>query len=329
MFSGFAQQQSMPGFSQQGTFAANNPQGVQLPNQVSAPSMDATQGLAIKQLPYGPGAIPIASTSNNVSAGYTASQLNVNRAIAQALDLQNDDTGECLDDFLTEGVLIDDKIKLKIWNGDYIDLALLRKKLPDPVYRVDNVCPHVIPPQNKLRPPSNISDWVSLFSIYAEIYVQQWTGAAGDMFAYINRIAGLQKTESGFIWRHYDEQFRKIQSKYRNDKNKTMKLSWGTVHSKILSGAKELDQLAVQNFRKNQNASQSPPAQTAARGQSNSNDFQSPKNGTCDRYNKGSCTFNPCRYKHVCGVCFKRHPSIKCRQNSSAQRSEGQQNSNQ
>ncbi len=108
-----------------------------------------------------------------------------------------------------------------------------------------------------------------------------------------------------------------------------MKLSWGTAHSKILSGAKELDQLAVQNFRKNQSATQSPPAQTAARGQSNANDVQSPKNGTCDRYNKGSCSYNPCRYKHVCGVCFKRHPSIKCRQNASSQRSDGQQNSNQ
>ncbi len=135
-----------------------------------------------------------------------------------------------------EGVTVDSKIKDKIWKGAFVELGSLapRTDVPSRVnfnYVQGSQAQLAFTP-SRVKQPANVLEWLNWFCIYSSIYTQRFATASPKMFSYVNRIFELQREEpTTFIWRHYDELFRRIKARFP-------KLPWQIINSQILRQAK-------------------------------------------------------------------------------------------
>ena len=78
--------------------------------------------------------------------------------------------------FLVLGSTLDPKIKLKIWEGGYVDLSTLAT-ITDPSVSVavttDGQQPTIYLTPVRARPPGNVMEWLRLFSTFASVYLER------------------------------------------------------------------------------------------------------------------------------------------------------------
>lgn len=271
---------------------------------------------------------PTPKTAASLAQGPSSALLDaksVAAALSQMLSPNEDRSGELvLADLLIDGCTLDSKIKNKILEGDYVELAsvlpTMENYVPSTNINVDKSANNALSiTSTRIRKVSNIFEWLQAFHIYASVYTEKFPLAAPQMFSYANRIMSMASDQSlgGFIWRVYDEQFRKLKALMPN-------LQWHIRDEQILSKAKEAANrlsrpqfgspaVASQQHRsKNQSKSFKPrPQQVSA---AKPRGWQKP-NGLCWNANEGkSCAKNPCTMKHICWYCFKEgHFGLTCK----------------
>ncbi len=236
----------------------------------------------------------------------------ITEAIQSILGVPAANPGTFLTNYLLGGTTLELKVKEKIWSGAYLELgSLLPKNDFEPRmdfrYATGSVSQFSLTPA-KSKPVSNINEWVKLFNIYASVYVIRFPEAASQMFTYVNRVYSLYKRQpQTFVWRFYDEIFRRIKTMFPP-------LTWHILHHPLVQEAEEVN-ASFQNrnvARRNNNTTSSNNSNSpnAALPQRLNND------GTCHRYNRGSCNFKNCKYQHQCCNCKGRHPAVHCRRMS-------------
>ena len=219
---------------------------------------------------------------------------------------------QLITNYMLLGSTVDQKIKAKIWAGEYIELATLRDRL-DPSLSVSvqqDGNPSFQLRPSKSSPPMSFLPWLRLFSIYASVYLQRYPEQASSIITYIIHILDLQGKHQGQLWRLYDEQFRQMRVYADIPWHKTnWDLMLQTMHN---TGDRNNYFNSNQSFRKPRftqtqtrfNQSQ-PQSQTS---------YRTPK-GFCYAFDRsGSCRSQPnCRFRHDCTKCFRRgHSRVNC-----------------
>lgn len=241
---------------------------------------------------------------------------SVAAALSQLMAAGSSTQGESmLSEFLIDGFTLDAKIKTKIWEGEYVELASLLPQREDSSQRsqinVDRTHGFSITPA-KPRKVQNFTEWLKAFNVYAAVYSDKYHEAAPQMFSYINRIQDMYSDQSlsGFTWRVYDEQFRKLKHLLPN-------LDWHLKITQVLDKAKEAANTSTrfsnppaQSYgatqRKNFKGKGRGKVTSQAHGQSSSNKTKGSTRvrGTCWNNNDGlPCAKNPCNLRHACSSC--------------------------
>jgi hypothetical protein len=109
--------------------------------------------------------------------------------------------------------MVPDKLKIKIVNGDYINLGLL--------IEISSVDPNddtkyfsmkegnlALTPKSKAKVISDVQVWTDAFLIYASIYVEAHPQSRVSLFKYIHTIGLGAGRVKHLGWRDYDIQFR-------------------------------------------------------------------------------------------------------------------------
>lgn len=207
------------------------------------------------------------------------------------------------------GSHIPQKIKEKIWAGDYIELSLLLKSakelVSDPQYSGELTIKggQLTVVQQKQSPINNIHVWTSAFIIYMGVMLEKWPNKGHEYLKYMYNVRLAAERGSGTGWVTYDEQFR-----LRKARSPTS--AWGDVDMElwlIYVATHEKPKLSVGQTFNNAYDFQK-------RGSYNGNRAQGSGFRTCWGFNRGNCQFGRnCRFAHKCTTCFGPHPQTKCR----------------
>ena len=240
---------------------------------------------------YGP--VNKDALSMDQTCGAGLSNESVAKAMVGILDGNNDFDNSSLSEYIDSST-VDQKIKIKIWSGQYVDLGCLAPRSDIRQKESETFWEKLTNSSPKYRPPSNVDEWRRWFSTYSAIYVAKYPKSGPEIIEYMNRIYGLHCSRPNtYIWRLYDEEFRK---KKFND----VTLKWDEINDKCLRFVEE--QHAVWLKKKNQNKNANPQNQKNQK-----------QNGTCNFWNKGQCKRESCNWKHVCSLCSGDHKKSVCK----------------
>ena len=217
-----------------------------------------------------------------------------------------------LSPFLMSGATVSQRIRNKICNFEYIELSLLApfNETKDSDINVGynkGSVSNISLSTAKARKASHIFEWLRWFTTYSAIYTAKYPNEAPALFTYISRIINLHKEDSnGFLWREYDESFRRIRE--------FSQLTWHRINNDIMFDVKSAHKA---QSNKPSNSRYSPSTNTQTYTQSNS--LNNPKK--CNGFNLPAGCSNPsCIYAHKCKVCNSvTHGSHKCYKNNSRQ----------
>ena len=227
---------------------------------------------------------------------------NISGSIDNALRDRFSGTTDCLSNILVSGHTIDDKVKSLIWRDQYIDLMSLDSGFDQGGTSASQGGPSTS--HTKIKKVPNFAEWSRLFHIYCSVYVIKHPESASEVFSYVNQIQALHNRRPiSFLWRAYDEHFRKIRACAPT-------LPWHVRHQQVISQAE--DDLNLENLRSN----------FRAKSNKNSNVKQTSSNVCYDYNNKGKiCSRSNCPYQHKCAKCSLSHEAHLCRKDNNNQQS--------
>lgn len=209
------------------------------------------------------------------------------------------------------GFHVPQNLKEKIWEGAYVDFALLYKDTANAVVAraPDHNLQFVVDgDQLVLRKPGPIRKkletldmWQSAFHTYMAIYVLKHPTRCAELLKYaeIVRMAAVQYP--GLGWRTYDEQFRLMQE---SDPGR----SWGNLDTELW--------LTVAAISANSPTSYHSWRANNTNNNAQSSGFKPPmKTGVCFAFNSmQGCHFSGCRFAHTCSKCMRGgHSAPRCR----------------
>ena len=227
------------------------------------------------------------------------------------------------------------KVVKKILGGEYIDMAEL---LPD-AWRMEELmftsqsaqtCPGAVRAANRKRPVTDILTWVECFSVLAAIVTAKCPERAGHLFAYQRSVVRASQLFEGPAWVSYDSQFRRKASL-------TGSWEWGVsdtaLYNECFTGrakTKQYCRICLSDGHMERHC----PLATPTTGQPApvmptvprppfQQTEQEPNRRAdrkvvelCGRFNKytgNDCTFNDCRFAHICSRCLQGpHPASRC-----------------
>lgn len=201
----------------------------------------------------------------------------------------------CADDDLTLHVTPD--ITAKIWNHDYINLAvLLKKDVSESASAIFvNEFGALETKPKKQKSIMNIHDWTDAFLIFMSVYIKRYTSKVSELLQYISVIRDAENRTKSFSWKVYDEQFRLRQS--------VSLQSWAKINPDLW-----LRTMTLSNYN---DRPTSQPYRQFAQPRPNFGP-QRRVSGVCFDYNKKECYFRACKYAHLCQACKGEHPAFKC-----------------
>ena len=193
-------------------------------------------------------------------------------------------------------VYVSQALKDKIWNREYIDLALLlyqnfmsQVDKPQGVVGYDSVNGTLVVQSNKnskVKAIKNIELWTDAFINYTKILLQKFPNLASDLIAYLSIIRGAGVPFER-IYR-YDQQFR-----LRMANNPTR--SWSSIDGILWF-------TIIANGTSNTTTSVN---------------YQINNRGYCWDFNfKCFCTRQTCFFRHACMKCGLAHPFAYCQQST-------------
>ena len=167
----------------------------------------------------------------------------------------------------------------KIADGEYIDFTLLRpinlRKLPASEPAQAQLTRLL---RSELSPVRSFQDWAEAWAVYAGVVHTRNPGSLGDLISYFLLLSSAAREIGGNGWQQYDAAFRK-----RAADDKTLK--WGEA----------LPTLWV----------------TSVLGSSRTPQSSQPSQ-VCFNWNNRECSFQNCRYYHICSQCRGSHKVKNC-----------------
>ena len=183
-------------------------------------------------------------------------------------------------------------LKEKVWNGEYIDLALLVEKQMDNEeeegFRMvtDSTGKIMFTPARapQSRKSLGIGAWTSAFHVYMSIYLEKHASFSTmqGMLSYMETLRNAAITYGGDGWLMYDKQFR---CRIARDPTR----QWGRIDGELWLRY----MLPQPNKVKAVGAHVTGSQMTGKLFPSN----------ICWDFNKGACMRSACRYPHKCGKC--------------------------
>lgn len=181
------------------------------------------------------------------------------------------------------------QIKQKIWQHQYINIALLLKGNVELQELCTGDLIHITESGNiETRPKitkekvTSIEKWTDAFLIFSCIYLKKFPNKTQELLQYMSIIReAASRSNTGLSWRLYDEQFRLRQAIELQ--------SWDRINANL--------------WLRVLGTSMSTPAAKP----------RMPGTNTCNFFNQGHCSYNPCRFPHVCSHCGGyNHGRINC-----------------
>ena len=216
------------------------------------------------------------------------------------------------EDYLLVGNYVDDQLRKKIGNGDYVDFVKLMPR--DHVGTEDdhrmeminkNGMTYWIPVADRETTAiSSYAKWEQAFRVYSNIYTYFHPSRAGELIQY-NHI--IHTASQSFVWENvyrYDREFRIHMSRHH------LVRSWSVILQQAWAMCLK-DKLQGANTPNSYHG-------TGGGGHSSNNRGShrgGPRRRLCFDFNNGNCTFaKKCKFDHHCSFCNKfGHGSFACR----------------
>ena len=180
------------------------------------------------------------------------------------------------------------QIQDKIMSHQYINLALLLKGSLELAEICSGATLHInekgsIESRPKVTKQAirNIDEWTDAFIVFASIYLQKYHDKSIDILRYMSIIRETATRYPTSAWRTYDEQFRLRQV------SKSTRQSWGSLNGELW--------LRVMTIPHSNAAGLGSMVKPVTPIHQNSL--------TCNAFNDGNCTWNSCKFRHVCSAC--------------------------
>jgi hypothetical protein len=227
------------------------------------------------------------------------------------------------------GANVPQAIKTKVWAGQYVDFPLLLKQsrdLPTDAHVSGELKVkdgQIALEKQQLKTITNIHTWTSAYVVFMSVYLEKFPLKCQELLKYMHsiRLSAGRSSHSG--WAYYDEQ-------YRLKKERHPTSSWGVVDSELwvmyISSAQpqqfqsghlgDRNSYSFHSNNKQRSTTQGPNTQGGGNG---TKPYQSPSKspkptGICYAFNRGTCAFNPCKFRHRCSGCGGPHPRANCPQ---------------
>ena len=186
----------------------------------------------------------------------------------------------------TIGPHVPDTVREDIWAHKNVDLTLLLPIYLKPLQKPES-------PKQKVE-MTTIEQWTSAFIVYVGIYAEKFPLETTGLMKHMEVVRELGN-RGGQAWQLYDSNFRQ----YRAQNPSALK--WGYFLGETWNRA-----VVENNFSKSKNPKSFQQQNTFR------NNSQITK-GCCFNYNQqGFCTFQGCKYNHICALCKKGHPMSHC-----------------
>ena len=157
------------------------------------------------------------------------------------------------------------------------------------------------------------------------IYLEKFPGKIQEILKYFHGIRLAASREGHAGWANYDEQFRLKKERHPSS-------SWGVVDYELWvmyinaspgQPSQPFDSTNTMNagcsdsaFQQGEARSQDSEQEARGIGQVPSRTMGQPNpfksGGCCFAFNKGSCSRNPCKFRHRCISCGGPHPQVHC-----------------
>ena len=156
-------------------------------------------------------------------------------------------------------------------------------------------------PKRKL---DSLSSWLEAWSVYCCIVFAEQSSKAAELMEYQLRIVQAARKYPWTAVLDYDTRFRQKAAR-------TPTLRWDSVDTDLYTRCFTGQGLTFCSLCKR-------PGHVATACTSRQpREKESRKSGnattTCDLYNRGNCSFRPCKFLHQCNVCGGDHPATNCR----------------
>lgn len=194
------------------------------------------------------------------------------------------------------GANISQAQRVKVLNGEYVDLSIFLEKPQDPdrvEKRLAMIEGNLVAlPKNAKSNILNIDKWTDAFLAFTAVYLTAHPAEAQGLLKYMHTVRLGASRYPGLGFKSYDEQF-------RLKKSKNLALPWGSIDAELWL-----------IYMSSQHAGFSPNVNVGA-------SIGTGRTMKCFDYNyKGSCFKNPCMYQHICLKCNGKHASCMCYANN-------------
>jgi hypothetical protein len=203
------------------------------------------------------------------------------------------------------GAHISQRIKEKIWNNEFMNLADLLPKLDFEDPWSVTLGPSLITmskQSSKSRGPLTFYEWNEAFHIYMAIYIERFPSEAPNMLKYMSIVKDAYEMRGTQAFRTYDQSFRLLRA--RNN------LPWQKPIDELFTKSVFPKRHYPQTFPINAPNKYVPPT-INRRSQPFLNNRD--RDGTCHVWNTYEvCNRTNCTFKHVCKFCRGPHPKVRC-----------------
>ena len=237
--------------------------------------------------------------------------------------------------YMGEGMLpVPDRLVKKIVKLEFVEMKEL---LPETKIREEDESSRSGSafPRRKIEPVTNILQWVQCFSAMVGVLARVYPQMVPDLMAYQATIVRCYRDFSGLHWAQYDRM-------YRRQVAVTKDLRWAkldpTLYSKCFAGNARRQPLCSHCLSDNHSSSEcwenqpNIPWSWSAQQSTHQEFYQSwpqsrqqsvqieqseGQRGPCYMFNAlgGSrCSYNPCKFRHICSECRGKHPRSLCQE---------------
>ena len=269
--------------------------------------LDSNQGAAIPQeTSISAGNQPVSSTGVTTSSSTTQSQVGpaplMSLPIQASLPSTDLSVTSELNMFPTSLISgVPDDIHTTIWEGRYVDLAILIYKQDTAVrfnVQSSDDAPELVLNQRPSKTIKTISDWDRAFAKFHAIYIRRHPALSEALIAHQQQVKKI--AYAGGDWLAYDESFRRGVA--------DGSINWGQMNPGLTMDAVLFSNR--QPFLGQRGASTS-RQQAQNKGQFSTSQVPA---GYCFAFHRSnSCGKVGCSWKHTCPHCQGEHSILKCR----------------
>ena len=219
---------------------------------------------------------------------------------------------------LSDGlVTVPKKLAEKIWRWEFVELGEL---LPESaVGKAEDNTPNPLALGRRRRQVTDIHTWIQCFASYVSVMSMRFPEAVPDLLAYMIAIMRASREFSGLAWAQYD-------AAYRHHAANNNIRRWSQINSSLYSicftgraqGSTPRCELCTSVFHVAKDCPYSSKTEiertlealvTACTTRAGSGGESSE---VCRKWNHQQCTYQWCRYRHVCLSCGGNHPVRLC-----------------